>query len=64
MLRQLFAQAFDQEDKPIIEAAFANMETDDYWEEKPIHLGVDGGGIMARKKLQQLIAAERKGSGK
>lgn len=58
MLRGLMSQAFDGEDKPIIEAAYANTDGRDFWELQPVFLGIDGGGARARRKLQTLIAQE------
>ena len=60
-LRALFAQAFDEEDKPIIKAAFDNLEGEDFWAAKPLSLGIDGGGARARRKIQALLAAEAGG---
>jgi vanillate O-demethylase monooxygenase subunit len=57
-LTQLFAEAFDVEDKPIIEASFANMEASDFWSAKPLSLGVDQGGTRARRKIEALLKAE------
>jgi phenylpropionate dioxygenase-like ring-hydroxylating dioxygenase large terminal subunit len=57
-LTQLFAKAFDEEDKPVIEAAFANLEGMEFWEAKPISLGIDQGGTRARRMLESMIAKE------
>lgn len=58
-LRALFAQAFDDEDKPIIKAAFENLEGEDFWAAKPLSLGIDSGGTRARRKLEAMLKAER-----
>ena len=58
-LRALMAQAFDVEDKPMIEAAYQNLEGVDFWDRKPVYLGVDAGGTRARRMLQRLLARER-----
>lgn len=58
MLRALFTQAFDEEDKPIIEAAYRNTGGADFWELKPGYLGIDAGGTRARRLIQQRIATE------
>jgi vanillate O-demethylase monooxygenase subunit len=58
MLRGLMSQAFSEEDKPIIEAAFANMDGADFWDRKPVFLGIDAGGTKARRVLQKLIQKE------
>ncbi|MBS0482089.1 MAG: aromatic ring-hydroxylating dioxygenase subunit alpha [Proteobacteria bacterium] len=57
-LTELFDQAFNAEDKPIIEAAFANLEGQDFWEGRPLSLGIDQGGTRARRKIQAMLAAE------
>jgi len=59
MLRGLMAQAFEQEDKPIIEAAYANLDGQDFWKAKPVFLGIDAGGTRARRLLEQMIGRER-----
>lgn len=58
MLLELFRQAFDEEDKPLIEAAYANVKGRDFWGEKPLSLGIDQGGTRARRLLEKLIAGE------
>lgn len=62
MLHGLLSQAFDQEDKPIIEATYANMDGRDFWDLKPAYLGIDAGGTTARRVLAKLIAAEGEGA--
>jgi phenylpropionate dioxygenase-like ring-hydroxylating dioxygenase large terminal subunit len=57
-LKQLFGQAFDEEDKPIIKAAYENLEGTDFWSAKPLSLGIDAGGTRARRKLEKMIAKE------
>lgn len=56
MLRGLMSQAFVEEDKPVIEAAYANLDGADFWAGKPVFLGVDAGGTRARRLLQSLIS--------
>jgi vanillate O-demethylase monooxygenase subunit len=58
-LRALFHQAFDTEDKPMIEAAYDNVRGADFWEEKPLFLGIDAGGTRARRLLETLVRRER-----
>lgn len=58
MMRKLFGQAFDEEDKPIIEATFKNTDDTDFWELQPVFLGIDSGGTRARRKLEKMIAKE------
>lgn len=57
-LRTLFAQAFDAEDKPIISAAYANLEGQEFWDAAPLSLGIDAGGTRVRRKLQAMLKAE------
>jgi phenylpropionate dioxygenase-like ring-hydroxylating dioxygenase large terminal subunit len=53
------AQAFDEEDKPIIKAAYENLEGQDFWEAKPLSLGIDQGGTRARRKIEAMLKAEK-----
>ncbi len=57
-LTQLFDQAFNVEDKPIIEASFANLEAEDFWAGKPLSLGIDQGGTRARRKIEAMMKVE------
>ena len=57
----LFREAFDVEDKPMIEAAYNNVRGKDFWAEKPVSLGIDQGGTRARRLLESLIAKEAAG---
>ena len=57
-LRELFRQAFDGEDKPIIKAAYENLEGEDFWDAKPVSLGVDAGGLRVRRRLKALLNRE------
>jgi vanillate O-demethylase monooxygenase subunit len=57
-LTELFAKAFDEEDKPMIEAAYANLEGRDFWEARPVSIGVDTGGTRARRKIEAMLKAE------
>ena len=59
MLLGLFRQAFDEEDKPLIEAAYANVAGRDFWGEKPLSLGIDQGGTRARRVLEKLLREEQ-----
>jgi vanillate O-demethylase monooxygenase subunit len=56
MLRALMSQAFAEEDKAIIEAAFANLDGEDFWAARPVFLGVDAAGTRARRLLQTMIS--------
>lgn len=62
-LRKLLVGAFEQEDKPIIEAAYANVRGKDFWAERPVSLGVDQGGARARRMLQSRIRNEQTSTG-
>lgn len=57
-LRGLMGQAFESEDKPIIEAAFANLDGRDFWHEKPVSLGIDQGGTRARRLIETMLRRE------
>jgi vanillate O-demethylase monooxygenase subunit len=59
LLMKMFGQAFDEEDKPMIEAAYANVRGQDFWAHKPVSLGIDQGGTRARRMLETMIAKER-----
>jgi vanillate O-demethylase monooxygenase subunit len=61
MLRAMMAQAFDEEDKPTIEAAYANLDGADFWSLQPAYLGVDQGGTRARRLLERLRQHEHSG---
>jgi vanillate O-demethylase monooxygenase subunit len=58
MLTTLLEQAFRDEDKPIIEAAYANLDGADFWDAGPISLQIDGGGTRARRMIQKLLKEE------
>ena len=57
-LTALFNRAFNEEDKPLIEAAYANLEAGDFWAAKPLSLGIDSGGTRARRKIEAMLKAE------
>lgn len=57
MLRTMLQQAFDIEDKPMIEAAFDNVEGD-FWDLKPVSLGIDAAGARARRVIQAMKRRE------
>jgi vanillate O-demethylase monooxygenase subunit len=59
MLTEMFGNAFDREDKPMIEAAYANVRGKDFWAERPVSLGIDQGGTRARRMLESMIRAEQ-----
>jgi phenylpropionate dioxygenase-like ring-hydroxylating dioxygenase large terminal subunit len=51
--------AFEQEDKPMVEAAQANMSTTDLLALDPVLLPLDGAAVRVRKRLRKMIAAEQ-----
>jgi len=53
-VKTLFDQAFNEEDKPMIQAAYANTEGKAFWERKPVFLGIDAGGTRARRLLERI----------
>ncbi len=57
-VRRLMSQAFDVEDKPMIEAACANLEGAHFWDQPPVSIGVDRGGTLARRRIQALLERE------
>ncbi len=63
VLRELFTQAFDQEDKPIIEAAYANLDGGEFWDQRPVSLGIDQGGARARRMIQDILRREASTAG-
>jgi len=58
-LRALMMQAFEAEDKPLIEAAFANLDGGEFWSQQPVFTRVDAGGTRARRLLRDLRDQER-----
>lgn len=58
MLIALLDQAFSVEDKPMIEAAYANLDGTDFWDAGPISLQIDSAGTRARRIIQKLAKEE------
>ena len=58
ILTALMGQAFRDEDKPIIDAAYANRDGADFWDAGPVSLRVDAGGTRARRMIQKLTKEE------
>jgi phenylpropionate dioxygenase-like ring-hydroxylating dioxygenase large terminal subunit len=54
----MMSQAFEMEDKPIIEAAYDNLDGNDFWSARPLFLGIDAGGTRARRLLERMIVQE------
>ena len=57
-LAPLLKQAFNREDKPLIEAVQANMKGTDFWAEKPVFLNTDRGGLLARRIVEAKLREE------
>lgn len=51
------------EDQPILESVQRSMGTADLWSLDPLSFGCDSGGVQARRKLRQLIEAEKDETG-
>jgi len=62
-LRAMMAHAFEHEDKPIIEAAYANLDGRDFWSARPVFLGIDAGGTRARRLLEQMAGQQGQSAG-
>jgi vanillate O-demethylase monooxygenase subunit len=58
MLIEMLGHAFNREDKPMIEAAYANVRGKNFWGERPLSLGVDKGGVRARRMIEAMRKAE------
>jgi len=59
MVRGLLEQAFIAEDKPIIEAAYKNLDGAGFWDQPPLSLAVDAAGLRARRRIEALLAAQQ-----
>lgn len=51
--------AFEQQDKPMLEAQQRRMGTAEFWSLQPVLLPGDAGAVRVRRKLQQLVAQEQ-----
>jgi phenylpropionate dioxygenase-like ring-hydroxylating dioxygenase large terminal subunit len=51
--------AFENEDRPLLEAIQRSMQSDDFWAGKPALLSIDNAAVRARRLMEKLIAAER-----
>jgi len=60
-LRTALSNAFSQEDKPMLEKQQMRIGDADFWALEPILLSLDTAAVRARRKPQQLIAAESGG---
>ena len=52
-------QAFEGEDKPMLEKQQQRMGTDDLWSLRPLLLSIDAAAVRVRRRLDQLIAVEQ-----
>ncbi|EJL30762.1 ring-hydroxylating dioxygenase, large terminal subunit [Caulobacter sp. AP07] len=52
-------QAFDFEDKPMVEAVQQRMGDADLWDLNPVLLPADAGGVRVRRRLAALIESEQ-----
>lgn len=57
-IRVFLEHAFAQQDKPMLEAQYRNMEGMEFWSMKPLLLSTDAAAARARRKLAKLIEAE------
>lgn len=54
----VLSQAFDDEDKPMIEATYARMASAEFWSLQPVLLPHDVGAVRVRRLLAERIARE------
>lgn len=54
----VLSQAFDAEDKPMIENAQRRMGGTDFWELKPVLLATDAAAVRVRRILREMIRAQ------
>ena len=57
-IRAYLVKAFDDEDKPMIEAVGRSLGGEGFWESKPLVLPIDTGAIRVRRCLAAMISAE------
>lgn len=58
LVRSILEKAFQEEDKPIIEAAYANRGDGGFWAGRPVSLGIDVGAVKARRLIEAKIRNE------
>jgi phenylpropionate dioxygenase-like ring-hydroxylating dioxygenase large terminal subunit len=58
-LEQGLRFAFEQQDKPMIDAVQQSMEGGEFWEMRPVILACDAGAIRARRVLRKMIRDEQ-----
>lgn len=54
--------AFEEQDKPMLDAQQAALGEANFWDMKPVLLSVDAGPVRMRRALERMLAAERQGS--
>ena len=59
MVHGLLSAAFNDEDKPVIEAAYRNLDGEDFWQAQPCFVGIDAGGTRARRIIEALRKGEK-----
>lgn len=59
LFESLFHDAFDLEDRPMIESVQQRMGGRDFWEMKPVLLGTDGAPVRARRIMDTLLKLEQ-----
>lgn len=57
-IRKALLNAFENEDKPMIEAQQRRIGSRDFWAMKPLLLKTDAAAVLARRKLDALIERE------
>ena len=55
--KTLLKRAFEDEDKPMLEAVQDNMD-DEFWKMQPMVIASDAGGIRVRRRLAKMISDE------
>lgn len=58
-IQQEFGRAFEEEDKPILEAQQQSMGDGDFWALKPILLRGDAPAVRVRRRLDNMLIAEQ-----
>lgn len=58
-LEQGLRYAFEQQDKPMIDAVQKSMAGGDFWEMRPVILACDAGAVRARRVLRKMIRDEQ-----
>jgi vanillate O-demethylase monooxygenase subunit len=58
-IQRFVRHAFEQQDKPMLEAQQRRIGGAEFWSLKPVLLPGDAGAVRVRRKLQQLIAQEQ-----